>query len=57
MDFNFMGRDYLDHGDMTGIAAPAKAKDVSWITFISGAIAGATSRTMTAPMDRLKVQM
>ncbi len=40
---------------MTGeYGAPPEADTPTWIHFIAGALAGAVSRTATAPMDRLK---
>ena len=45
----------FDIGDH--VTVPDDKKPGAWTTLFSGAVAGACSRTLTAPLDRLKVLM
>ena len=45
----------FDIGD--SVTIPDDKKPGAWATLASGAVAGAVSRTSTAPLDRLKVLM
>jgi hypothetical protein len=58
MDFYFPK--LIDIGDSFALSTFPEAKRNTsswWINFISGAVAGAMSRTLTAPFDRLKTVM
>ncbi|XP_067827292.1 mitochondrial adenyl nucleotide antiporter SLC25A23-like [Heptranchias perlo] len=48
---------YQDSGLLTGLSVGDPFTGTWWKQFSSGAIAGAMSRTCTAPLDRLKIYM
>ncbi len=45
----------IDIGESVVIPDETPKNTSAWVTLVSGGVAGAISRTATAPLDRLKV--
>ena len=55
--FQYFSEEAIEPIDHQSSKAENSSKIPSWVLFTSGAIAGATARTLTAPIDRIKIFM
>ena len=55
--FDLWTKNAIDIGESVTVPEEKKKGTSNMVTLIAGGVAGAVSRTLTAPLDRLKVMM